>query len=730
MSNPLKKSEGCQEQSISLPKPFTNEEAKWKNLPTSKKAQYERKIDEITQLLAEDNVDLWKLRELCLTDGGLITDALRKKAWPKLVGLSLLNNYSATKACNSQDIDTNFLSIPGVEVDDLTSLKLGGNKCSIARCLDFEQIDRDVSRCTWHLLTGSQRLRNRQMKNKHKKKVASLLKRKQRKLGNLINLVLIQSYDGIKNPTERMRYYQGYHDISCIFLSVLDGGSSLSNHGIMLEHDRNSEVNLSNSALETSYKLGMGLTSQVLLQVSKSHFNDAMKENFNKLSEALQLIIMPLFGVLDSEMHAFLAKADIQPFFAISWIITWFSHNIRDTALVKRLFDVFIVSHPLMPIYMSIAMVLHPVNRDEVLNTECDFASVHNTLSWLPHNSCNDLNYIDNPQDGIDIIDEEEDGDRMSVDTSFMSFGDKIDTVTGDDDTISVAPSLASSVDCGSNVRVSFEELIELSIKYMRRIPPRNLIPLARKYLSDENCQLLLAGSSSIALLQPPPSWALVNTVPADWILKMQLREFQGQASSNRRGRRVRKRDRTLVGDLNSKNGEQNVGGSSVTTNINTNRKISESTFAIIAIGIGPDGDADRKRDKIRKKMKIVSAICVGLISISLGVSKNDGVSYFLSPTLSHLQKMKNIFDNYSKDKMKEEGYDISFQKSIMQIEIDQEKCSLQLIEKVTETPLVVEEHKSDTKEIKRKRGPIQFFTSMVQVAKDELAEHAEAIAL
>jgi len=91
---------------------------------------------------------------------------------------------------------------------------------------------------------------------------------------------------------------------------------------------------------------------------------------------------------------------------------------------------------------------------------------------------------------------------------------------------------------------------------------------------------------------------------------------------------------------------------------------------------------------------------------------------------------MKNIFDNYSKDKMKEEGYDISFQKSIMQIEIDQEKCSLQLIEKVTETPLVVEEHKSDTKEIKRKRGPIQFFTKIIQVAKDELAEHAEAIAL
>jgi len=53
-------------------------------------------------------------------------------------------------------------------------------------------------------------------------------------------------------------------------------------------------------------------------------------------------------------------------------------NDVRDTALVKRLFDFFIVSHPLMVVYMSVAMMIHPLNRIEVLSADCDFACVHN----------------------------------------------------------------------------------------------------------------------------------------------------------------------------------------------------------------------------------------------------------------------------------------------------------------------------------------------------------------
>jgi hypothetical protein len=44
---------------------------------------------------------------------------------------------------------------------------------------DTEQIERDIARATWHLLSGSQRSRNFQMRNKHRCCIVALLKKKQ-----------------------------------------------------------------------------------------------------------------------------------------------------------------------------------------------------------------------------------------------------------------------------------------------------------------------------------------------------------------------------------------------------------------------------------------------------------------------------------------------------------------------------------------------------------------------
>ena len=42
-----------------------------------------------------------------------------------------------------------------------------------------------------------------------------------------------------------------------------------------------------------------------------------------------------------------------------------------------------------MSVYTSVAMVVHPLNRIEVLGADCDFACVHNALADLPRNSSN-----------------------------------------------------------------------------------------------------------------------------------------------------------------------------------------------------------------------------------------------------------------------------------------------------------------------------------------------------
>merc|ERR1712216_183019 len=105
----------------------------------------------------------------------------------------------------------------------------------------------------------------------------------------------------------------------------------------------------------------------------------------------------------------------MEPFFSLPWVITWFAHDVRDTDMVKRLFDLFLVSHPLMPIYLTVAMVLHPTNRMEILQTECDFTEIHHTLTHLPKNSSM-VGWKYQPGDGY-VSDDEENEDEKTNST-------------------------------------------------------------------------------------------------------------------------------------------------------------------------------------------------------------------------------------------------------------------------------------------------------------------------
>ena len=465
----------------------------------------ERKAEEIETVLAADEVDLWRLRELALTEGGLVNDSIRKRAWPKLVGIhnegTVLDAVGASAETTAANTDSVGLTSTAIEaavavIDPVNLDSAKARRGVVARCLDAEQIDRDIARCTWHLLTGSQRQRRRNMakiEGGKSQRVESLLKKKQRRLGNLINLVLVQSYDFTPNENEeedddRLRYYQGYHDVSCIFLNVLGGASiaagapgNISTE--MASRLRGSSRSVDQAALAAS-AMGLDLPSSVLLQISRSHFRDAMKSDFQSLSAALRLIMMPLIAALDREVHAKLWEVDMEPFFAISWIITWFSHDVRDTDVVKRLFDCFLVSHPLMPVYMSVAMLLHPVNRMEIIHAESEFSAVHNAITHLPRNSCSvgwryqggiDGGYVSDDGDGPDEDDttlgSSTMGEASFFSDDFSSSGAANDMEVEDDASMAMsqAPSMASASIYSARAppRVPFESLIDLSLSYM-----------------------------------------------------------------------------------------------------------------------------------------------------------------------------------------------------------------------------------------------------------------------
>jgi len=57
-----------------------------------------------------------------------------------------------------------------------------------------------------------------------------------------------------------------------------------------------------------------------------------------------------------NSLHRLITESRTSPYFALSWTITWFTHTMKDLALATRMVDFFIVSHPLMPVYVSVAV--------------------------------------------------------------------------------------------------------------------------------------------------------------------------------------------------------------------------------------------------------------------------------------------------------------------------------------------------------------------------------------
>merc|ERR1712241_821637 len=61
---------------------------------------------------------------------------------------------------------------------------------------------------------------------------------------------------------------------------------------------------------------------------------------------------------------------------------TWFGHVLPDYSDVVRLYDFFLCSPPLMPIYLATAIVLH--RGEEILAAEPEMSSIHSLLSRIP----------------------------------------------------------------------------------------------------------------------------------------------------------------------------------------------------------------------------------------------------------------------------------------------------------------------------------------------------------
>jgi hypothetical protein len=166
----------------------------------------------------------------------------------------------------------------------------------------------------------------------------------------------------------------------------------------------------------------------------------------------------------------------------------------------------------------------------------------------------------------------------------------------------------------GRRARVPFQELIDLAVSLMHKIPPRNLVNLARRYHTEITLRPLMAQSSSIALLQPPPSWALASTAESDWAMRQRM------CNEARKMNRHQRKNRLKLGGggpLAAKS-SGDVGSASP----RPPPFDGPSVHAVIASGIGPDGLAEARKSREKRRL-IARGSAVAVVSVLVALGRN-----------------------------------------------------------------------------------------------------------
>lgn len=149
----------------------------------------------------------------------------------------------------------------------------------------------------------------------------------------------------IKKPG--LHYYQGFHDVCLTYMTLLGEKKALTR----LDH------------------------------LVDSHFKTFMQPTMNETQDFLALIPV-IIGLHDYTIQDFLIKAEVGTIFALSWVITWFSHVIQDENDVEMIFRFLEGEDPHMVLYLCASIVIY--KQDKLLKLEPEMSTVHHYLCQIP----------------------------------------------------------------------------------------------------------------------------------------------------------------------------------------------------------------------------------------------------------------------------------------------------------------------------------------------------------
>ncbi|XP_063993796.1 TBC1 domain family member 20 isoform X2 [Diachasmimorpha longicaudata] len=145
-----------------------------------------------------------------------------------------------------------------------------------------------------------------------------------------------------------LNYYQGYNDVAATVLIVM----------------------------------GLEEGLQVLEKITVEYLERFMEQTMERVNQEL-FYIFALLERIHPTLLEHLENVELFPHFALAEYTTWYAHKYAENRkLLHRLFDFFLGSPILMPLYLSTVIVAH---RDtEIFNTTPDMGHTHKVLCTLP----------------------------------------------------------------------------------------------------------------------------------------------------------------------------------------------------------------------------------------------------------------------------------------------------------------------------------------------------------
>jgi hypothetical protein len=395
------------------------------------------KVDEGT---GNEMVNLWQLRELSLSNGGLLSADLRKRAWPTLL------------ACHEQVFpelaqQDDYVAPRRVQPDP-------GN---------IRSLQHDVSRTIWNVqdcLVASRQ--HRQIQNeKMDRFLEEQRQQSQKKVTFAPSLVQASPKPhtpapkapetppvviATSSPASGARAHQddttsvlshddsatGLFDDSSWSVRTHETAFTLSSRVIRWRKASSQEqkilYNVISSVLQTGPPIhgndevyfhynglqdltalllinleSPSLTSIVLEKLARWHLRDALRPDRSHIEIVLECCFMPLLESVDSGLYNHLVNKGLTlPSFATQWIACWFAQDIPDAPMASRFLDAFIVGHALLPLYVAVAFV---ASHREWIWSECEnLSSLYATLRGIPFRALThglDLQHEEDVQQGM-----------------------------------------------------------------------------------------------------------------------------------------------------------------------------------------------------------------------------------------------------------------------------------------------------------------------------------------